>query len=243
VDKAVLSSSTILIVDDDPGLQRLLSRYLTEQGFVTAVAGDGKSMDAFLSKQHPDLIILDLMLPGEDGLSLARRLRVSGHTPIIMLTARGEEIDRIIGLEMGADDYLAKPFNPRELLARIRAVLRRGSAADVQSDLSSGENILFGDFNLDLNRRLLFQQGEELRLTSGEIELLIILAQHPNRVLSRDQLMDLLNSGSSEPFDRSIDVRITRLRSKIEPDPATPLYIRTVWGKGYRFTPEGTLEG
>ncbi len=243
MDKAVLPSPTILIVDDDPGIQRLLCRYLSEQGFVTAVAGDGESMDAFLSKQHPDLIILDLMLPGEDGLSLARRLRVSGNTPIIMLTARGEEIDRIIGLEMGADDYLAKPFNPRELLARIRAVLRRGSAAVEKSSLSSGENLLFGDFNLDLSRRLLFQQGEELRLTSGEIELLIVLAQHPNRVLTRDQIMDLLNSGSRDPFDRSIDVRITRLRSKIESDPAAPRYIRTVWGKGYRFTPEGTLEG
>jgi DNA-binding response OmpR family regulator len=239
----MLSSPTILIVDDDPGIQRLLSRYLTEQGFVTAVAGGGKSMDAFLSKQHPDLIILDLMLPGEDGLSLARRLRVSGNTPIIMLTARGEEVDRIIGLEMGADDSLPKPFNPRELLARIRAVLRRGTTADEKNNFSSGENILFGGFNLDLSRRLLFQQGEELRLTGGEIELLIVLAQHPNRVLTRDQIMDLLNSGSSDPYDSSIDVRITRLRSKIEPDPATPLYIRTAWGKGYRFTPEGTLEG
>ena len=243
MNKAALSSPTILIVDDDPGIQRLLSRYLTEQGFVTAVAGDGKSMDDFLSKQHPDLIILDLMLPGEDGLSLARRLRVSGNIPIIMLTARGEDVDRIIGLEMGADDYLPKPFNPRELLARIRAVLRRGTTADERNDLSSGENLSFGDFNLDLSRRLLFQQGEELRLTSGEIELLIVLAQHPNRVLTRDQIMDLLNSGSSDPFDRSIDVRITRLRSKIEPDPATPRFIRTAWGKGYRFTPEGTLEG
>ena len=237
------SSPNILIVDDDPGIQRLLSRYLSEQGFITAVAGDGKSMDALLSKQHPDLIILDLMLPGEDGLSLARRLRVSGNTPIIMLTARGEEVDRIIGLEMGADDYLPKPFNPRELLARIRAVLRRGTTVVEKSDDSSGENLLFGDFNLDLSRRLLFRQGEELSLTSGEIELLIVLAQHPNRVLTRDQIMDLLNSGSSDPFDRSIDVRITRLRSKIEPDPATPRFIRTAWGKGYRFTPEGTLEG
>ena len=240
---AMSSSPNILIVDDDPGIQRLLSRYLSEQGFVTAVVGDGKSMDAFLSKQHPDLIILDLMLPGEDGLSLARRLRVAGNTPIIMLTARGEEVDRIIGLEMGADDYLPKPFNPRELLARIRAVLRRGTTVVEKSDDSSGENLLFGDFNLDLSRRLLFRQGEELSLTSGEIELLIVLAQHPNRVLTRDQIMDLLNSGSSDPFDRSIDVRITRLRSKIEPDPATPRFIRTAWGKGYRFTPEGTLEG
>ena len=237
------SAAQILVVDDDPGIQRLLKRYLDEQGFSTAVVGDGMAMDQWLQQHQADLIILDLMLPGEDGLSLARRLRVSGNTPIIMLTARGEEVDRIIGLEMGADDYLPKPFNPRELLARIRAVLRRGTTVNEQSNDSSGENLLFGDFNLDLSRRLLFQQGEELRLTSGEIELLIVLAQHPNRVLTRDQLMDLLNSGSSDPFDRSIDVRITRLRSKIEPDPATPRFIRTAWGKGYRFTPEGTLEG
>jgi DNA-binding response OmpR family regulator len=243
VSKVVISSPTILIVDDDQGIQRLLSRYLSEQDFVTAVVGDGKTMNQWLLHNQADLIILDLMLPGEDGLSLARRLRVSGNTPIIMLTARGEEVDRIIGLEMGADDYLPKPFNPRELLARIRAVLRRGTTAVEQNIFSSEENLLFGDFNLDLSRRLLFQQGEELRLTNGEIELLIVLAQHPNRVLTRDQIMDLLNSGSSDPFDRSIDVRITRLRSKIEPDPATPRFIRTAWGKGYRFTPEGTVEG
>jgi DNA-binding response OmpR family regulator len=236
-------AARILVVDDDPGIQRLLKRYLDEQGFTTAVVGDGKSMDQWLQQHQADLIILDLMLPGEDGLSLARRLRVSGNTPIIMLTARGEEVDRIIGLEMGADDYLPKPFNPRELLARIRAVLRRGSTAVEQNDSSSGESFLFGDFSLDPGRRILFRQGQEVGLTSGEIELLVVLVQHPNRVLSRDQIMDLLNGGARDPFDRSIDVRITRLRSKIEPNPAMPRFIRTVWGKGYRFTPKGTLEG
>jgi DNA-binding response OmpR family regulator len=236
-------ATRILVVDDDPGIQRLLKRYLDEQGFSTTLVGDGKSMDQWLQQHEADLIILDLMLPGEDGLSLARRLRVSGNTPIIMLTARSEDVDRIIGLEMGADDYLPKPFNPRELLARIRAVLRRGAAAVEQNDSSSKVKLQFGDFKLDLSRRLLFRQGQEVGLTSGEMELLVILVQHPNRVLSRDQLMDLLDSGARDLFDRSIDVRITRLRSKIESNPATPQFIRTVWGKGYRFTPEGALEG
>jgi DNA-binding response OmpR family regulator len=236
-------AARILLVDDDPGIQRLLKRYLDEQGFTTAVVGDGKSMDQWLQQHQADLIILDLMLPGEDGLSLARRLRVSGNTPIIMLTARGEEVDRIIGLEMGADDYLPKPFNPRELLARIRAVLRRGAASVEPNDSSSGESFQFGDFSLDPGRRILFRQGQEVGLTRGEIELLIVLVQRPNRVLTRDQIMDLLDGGARDPFDRSIDVRITRLRSKIESNPATPRFIRTVWGKGYRFTPEGALEG
>lgn len=236
-------ATRILVVDDDPGIQQLLKRYLDEQGFRTSCVGEGKSMDQWLQQHDADLIILDLMLPGEDGLSLARRLRVSGNTPIIMLTACGEDVDRIIGLEMGADDYLPKPFNPRELLARIRAVLRRGAATVAQNDSSSEEKCSFGDFTLDLGRGLLFRQGQEIGLTSGEMELLVILVQHPNRVLTRDQLMDLLNSGSRDPFDRSIDVRITRLRSKIESNPATPQFIRTVWGKGYRFTPKAEPEG
>jgi DNA-binding response OmpR family regulator len=232
-------ATRILVVDDDPGIQQLLKRYLDEQGFTTAVVADGASMDQWLQQHQADLIILDLMLPGEDGLSLARRLRVSGNTPIIMLTARSEEVDRIIGLEMGADDYLPKPFNPRELLARIRAVLRRSATVVEQNDSSSVEIFQFGDFSLDLGRRILFRQGQEVGLTSGEIELLVVLVQHPNRVLTRDQIMDLLNGGARDPFDRSIDVRITRLRSKIESNPAMPRFIRTVWGKGYRFTPEG----
>lgn len=199
-------------------------------------------MDQWLLHNQPDLIILDLMLPGEDGLSLARRLRSSGNTPIIMLTARGEDVDRIIGLEMGADDYLPKPFNPRELLARIRAVLRRGATSGELDEVLPDGQCRFGDFTLDFGRNLLIRQGAEVELTSGEMKLLIVLAQHPDRVLSRDQLMDLLSGGARDPFDRSIDVRITRLRSKIEANPASPRFIRTVWGVGYRFTPIDALE-
>ena len=233
------SAPTILIVDDDPKLQQLLSRYLSEQGYITAVAGDGIEMDEWLQQHHPDLVIMDLMLPGEDGLSLAQRLRNSKNIPIIMLSARGEEVDRIIGLEMGADDYLPKPFNPRELLARIRAVLRRNTAT-TQTESPSAEPILsFGDFSLDTERTLLFRSDEEVALTTGEMTLLIVLAQHPDRVLSRDQLMDMITGHNHEPFDRSIDVRITRLRHKIEADPSSPQFIRTVWGQGYRFTPKG----
>jgi DNA-binding response OmpR family regulator len=233
------SAPTILIVDDDPKLQQLLSRYLGEQGYVTAVAGDGVAMDNWLQHNHPDLIIMDLMLPGEDGLSLAQRLRSSKKIPLIMLSARGEEVDRIIGLEMGADDYLPKPFNPRELLARIRAVLRRNTTDSQTEITSTGQVLCFGEFSLDVERKLLFRLNEEVALTTGEITLLIVLAQHPDRVLSRDQLMDMITGHNHEPFDRSIDVRITRLRHKIEANPSSPQFIRTVWGQGYRFTARG----
>ena len=242
----------ILIVDDDPRLQQLLLEYLGEQGYVVSSASNGEEMDRWLDDHNPDLIILDLMLPGEDGLSLARRIRHRGNIPIIMLSARGEELDRIIGLEVGADDYLAKPFNPRELLARIRAVLRRGCqtaatdsegsekniAADSQQDSKSRHLSEFGEYTLDLEGRILWKDGNEVTLTSGEMALLIILVEHPNRVLSRDQLMDMINTGEHDPFDRSIDVRITRLRHKIEDNKAKPRFIRTIWGEGYRFTPD-----
>ena len=233
------SALTILIVDDDPKLQRLLSHYLGKQGFVTAVAGDGIEMDNWLEHHHPDLVIMDLMLPGEDGLSLAHRLHKSEKIPIIMLSAQGEEVDRIVGLEMGADDYLPKPFNPRELLARIRAVLRRNTTDTQTEDVSTRQVLCFGEFSLDVERKLLFRSKEEVSLTTGEITLLIVLAQHPDRVLSRDQLMDMTTNHNHEPFDRSIDVRITRLRHKIESNPSSPQFIRTVWGQGYRFTPKG----
>ncbi|MCK5308202.1 MAG: response regulator [Zetaproteobacteria bacterium] len=234
------STSLILVVDDDPGIRRLLTRYLTEQGYQTAAVGDGKGMDQWLQDNQPDLIILDLMLPGEDGLSLTRKIRATGNTPIIMLTARGEEVDRIVGLEMGADDYLAKPFNPRELLARIRAVLRRGAAPAEASSSPADTLIRFGDFTLNIASMELLHRENKVALTTGEIELLVVLAQNPERVLSRDQLMDKLSGGVREPFDRSIDVRITRLRSKIEKKPSAPQFIHTVWGKGYRFSPNGS---
>ena len=234
------STSLVLVVDDDPGIRRLLTRYLTEQGYQTAAVGDGKGMDQWLQDNQPDLIILDLMLPGEDGLSLTRKIRATGNTPIIMLTARGEEVDRIVGLEMGADDYLAKPFNPRELLARIRAVLRRGAAPAEASSSPADTLIRFGDFTLNIASMELLHRENKVALTTGEIELLAVLAQNPERVLSRDQLMDKLSGGVREPFDRSIDVRITRLRSKIEKKPSAPQFIHTVWGKGYRFSPNGS---
>lgn len=230
------STEHLLVVDDDPQLRELLARYLGEQGFrVTAVAG-AQGMDEVLAREQPDLIILDLMMPGEDGLSIARRLRSTSLTPIIMLSARGEEVDRIVGLEVGADDYLPKPFNPRELLARIRAVLRRPAA---QETASADSRYRFGAFELNIERHLLKRDGTELNLTAGEFAMLRVLLEHPNQVLSRDRLIDLLKGYDRSPFDRSIDIRVTRLRRKIEDDPGKPRYLRTVWGEGYMFTPEG----
>ncbi len=243
-------SGKLLIVDDDVQIQRLLIRYLSEQGYAAEAVGDGKAMDDWLEVNRASLIILDLMLPGEDGLTLARRIRNQTNTPIIMLSARGEEMDKIIGLEVGADDYLAKPFNPRELLARIRAVLRRGGELPAAKDEESpaedkkpmpgvnNKSVKFGDYTLDIHNQILLCNDEEVDLTSGEMSLLIIFATHPSRVLNRDQLMDMLSGGDSDPFDRSIDVRITRLRKKIGDSGNKPRYIRTVWGQGYRFTPD-----
>jgi DNA-binding response OmpR family regulator len=202
----------ILVVDDDAGLRELLADYLTGQGYAVGAVADGAEMEAFLAERPADLVILDLMLPGEDGLSLARRLRVRGNLPIIMLSARGEEIDRIVGLEVGADDYLAKPFNPRELLARIRAVLRRHGEPKESIPPAS---YCFGPFQFDPERRRLVRDGEEVALTSGEFALLRIFVEHANRVLSRDHLMDLIKGFERDPFDRSIDVRVTRLRRKM----------------------------
>lgn len=232
-------STKILVVDDDPALRDLLGRYLREQGFDVSLVGDGVAMDRYLAENSPELIVLDLMLPGEDGLAIAKRLRSQGAPPIIMLSARGEDVDRIVGLEIGADDYLAKPFNPRELLARIRAVLRRGK----EGAQAAGPSMRFGPYRLDTARRRLFRDGEPVALTSGEYALLEAFVQHPNRVLSRDQLVDLLKGYERSPFDRSVDVRVTRLRRKIEPDPSHPVYITTVWGEGYLFSPQGAEVG
>ena len=228
----------LLVVDDDPDLRELLGRYLSEQGFEVTAVEDGAAMDRFLTTRSTDLIILDLMLPGEDGLSIAKRLRSDTDTPIIMLSARGEEVDRIVGLEVGADDYLPKPFNPRELLARIRAVLRRPTASSQsESDNSHGQTFNFGPFRLDpVTQELTCDEGK-VSLTSGEFALLKIFVEHPNRVLSRDTLVDMLKGFERSPYDRSIDVRVTRLRRKIERDPSSPVYIHTVWGEGYRFSP------
>ncbi len=233
--------TTLLIVDDDPGIRELLSRYLGEQGFVVHAAADAAEMDAVLAAEPVDLLILDLMLPGEDGLSIARRLQTSHELPVIMLSARGEEMDRIIGLEVGADDYLPKPFSPRELLARIRAVLRRRSrpCADEASGGDDPALFRFGDFTLNLKSRWLRRGEEEIPLTTGEFNLLQAFVEHPDHALSRDQLVDLIKGYDRSPFDRSIDVRVTRLRQKIEDDPKSPRFIHTVWGVGYLFTPEG----
>ena len=228
----------LLLVDDDPDLHELLSRYLSEQGFEITCVEDGVAMDRFLATQSTDLIILDLMLPGEDGLSIAKRLRNDRDTPIIMLSARGEEVDRIVGLEVGADDYLPKPFNPRELLARIRAVLRRPTAAlQSETQTSQEQTFAFGPFRLNTATQTLTRDEERVPLTGGEFALLKIFVEHPNRVLSRDTLVDMLKGFERSPYDRSIDVRVTRLRRKIETDPASPQYIHTVWGEGYRFSP------
>lgn len=232
----------ILVVDDDSALRDLLAEYLGREGFEVAGVEDGEAMDAWLADHEPGLVILDLMLPGEDGLTLARRLRTRTQVPIIMLSARGDEIDRIVGLEVGADDYLPKPFNPRELLARIRAVLRRRTPADagaVEEEALDGSVVAFGPYRLDLNLRELRRDGELVVLTSGEFELLRVLVEHRDRVLDRDRILDLLKGYERSPFDRSIDVQIARLRAKIEPDTKRPSYIRTIWGKGYMFTPAG----
>jgi DNA-binding response OmpR family regulator len=232
-----MDSKNILVVDDDAGLRDLLQQYLASQGFLVTAVADGVAMDAHLATHSADLIILDLMLPGEDGLSLARRLRAQGGLPIIMLSARGEDVDRIVGLEVGADDYLPKPFNPRELLARIRALLRRSDAPAAKADTTTGSACRFGDFQLNLEARDLHRNGTNIALTAGEFNLLRIFVEHPNRVLSRDSIMDMLKGYERSPFDRSIDVRVTRLRRKIEKDPNAPLFIRTVWGEGYLFAP------
>ncbi len=235
------SKNKVLVVDDDLRLRDLLQRYLTEQGFAVATVSDAPGMDKALARERYDLLVLDLMLPGEDGLSVCRRLRGTRNTiPIIMLTAKGEDIDRIVGLEMGADDYLAKPFNPRELVARINAVLRRRAAPTPPGAPNAEvESVQFGGMTVNLATRTLEREGKALSLTTGEFALLKVLVTHPRTPLSRDKLMELARGREYEVFDRSIDVQISRLRKMIEPDPAHPSYIQTVWGFGYVFVPDG----
>ncbi len=233
-----IESANLLVVDDDPELRELTQAYLERQGFVVACVESGEAMDEFLAEHSVDLLILDLMLPGEHGLSIAQRLKKHTDLPIIIVSAQGEDVDRIVGLEVGADDYLAKPFNPRELLARVRAVLRRTVTGGTESN-EPQEKFEFGEFSLDTNSHRLTRNGDAVPLTSGEFDLLAILVAHPNKVLDRDRILDLLTGAERSPFDRSIDVRVTRLRSKLEVDPANPVYIRTIWGKGYMFCPNG----
>jgi DNA-binding response OmpR family regulator len=234
-----MEKDLIYVTDDDPGIRELVAEYLTGQGYAVETAEDAVALDRLLAVRLPGLLVLDWMMPGEDGLSVARRLRAQpGFPPIIMLSAKGEDIDRIIGLEVGADDYLPKPFNPRELLARIRAVLRRqGGAAPTVAE--TARQVHFGPFSVNLDARILSRDGNEITLTGGEYELLEIFVTHANRALSRDWLMDQLRGFERDPFDRSIDVRVNRLRKKIEDDPANPAYIRTQRGQGYLFVPQG----
>jgi two-component system, OmpR family, response regulator len=224
----------LLIVDDDKELCALLSKFLTRHGYRVSVAHDGKAMTQLLEASRINLVILDLMLPGDDGLALCRRLRASSSLPIIMLTAMGEEVDRIIGLEMGADDYLPKVANPRELLARIRAVLRRSGTLDASPPADKNRILEFVGWRLDVVHRRLFSPTNALvPLRAGEFDLLLALAERPQRVLTRDQLLDLSRGRAANSFDRSIDVQISRLRRKIESDPKEPTLIKTVRNGGY----------
>ncbi|SER80949.1 two-component system, OmpR family, phosphate regulon response regulator OmpR [Azotobacter beijerinckii] len=234
----------ILVVDDEHDLRALLQRYLSDQGYAVRALDGGQSLERLLGRERFDVLVLDVMMPGEDGLSLCRRLRAQGETiPIVMLTARGDPLDRIIGLEMGADDYLPKPFNPRELQARIEALIRRQRMLGAHSGPLPGDGrIDFGPFSLHLGERRLSRDGRDIPLTSGEFALLQALARHPRRPLGRDRLIELSRGRDHEASDRSIDVQVMRLRRAIEDDPAQPRYIRTVWGMGYVFMPDGRAE-
>ena len=231
----------IVVVDDDARIRDLLRRYLTQEGFEVLLAEDGKALNRMMTRENVDLIVLDLMLPGEDGLSICRRLRAANDaTPIIMLTAKVEDVDRIVGLEVGADDYLPKPFNPRELLARIHAVLRRRPAPEAPGAPSKEAQVVsFGPFEFDLSQRRLTREGEAIALTTGEFSMLKALVRHPRQPLSRDKLAQLARGRDFEPFDRSLDVQVSRLRKLVEPDATQPRYIQTVWGVGYVFVPDG----
>ncbi|MCE0493895.1 osmolarity response regulator transcription factor OmpR [Vibrio salinus] len=230
----------ILVVDDDVRLRSLLERYLSEQGFQVRSVANGEQMDRLLTRENFHLMVLDLMLPGEDGLSICRRLRsVNNKIPILMLTAKGDEVDRIMGLEIGADDYLPKPFNPRELLARIKAVLRRQSQEAPGAPSTEESIVEFGDFRLNLGTREMFHGDEPMPLTSGEFAVLKILVTNPREPMSRDKLMNMARGREYSAMERSIDVQISRLRRMLEDDPSKPRYIQTVWGLGYVFVPDG----
>lgn len=230
----------ILVVDDDLRLRSLLERYLKEQGYMVRTVANAEQMDRFLERENYHLMVLDLMLPGEDGLSICRRLRSNeNQIPIVMLTAKGDEVDRIIGLELGADDYLAKPFNPRELLARVKAVLRRRMKEIPGAPSSEEKEIGFGEFTLNLATREMSRGDDVMNLTSGEFAVLKALVSHARQPLSRDKLMNLARGRDYSALERSIDVQVSRLRRMIEEDPAKPRYIQTVWGVGYVFVPDG----
>ncbi|MFM8278168.1 MAG: response regulator [Cyanobium sp.] len=238
------NAARLWVVDDDPELRSMLARYLGELGYQVRTLPDGAQLQARLAGQlggeRPDLVVLDLMLPGEDGLALLRRLRDAGDDlPVLMLTARADGVDRIIGLEQGADDYLAKPFLPRELAARIEAVLRRHRAPAAAFPQPAEPCLEFGDCRFDPAQRRLERQGEPLPITSGEFALLAVFVRHPHRPLSREQLVELARGPDSDTEGRSMDVQVSRLRRLIEADPRRPRYLQTVWGYGYVFVPDG----
>ena len=237
----------VLVADDEADLRALLQRYLTDQGCVVRTVDGGGPLEKLLARERFDVLVLDVMMPGEDGLAICRRLRAQGETiPIVMLTARGDPLDRIIGLEMGADDYLPKPFAPRELLARIQALVRRQRVLGAHTGpLATDGVVRFGAFSLHLGERRLERVAddgigrEDVPITSAEFALLRAFARHPNRPLGRDRLIELAHGHEHEATDRSIDVQVMRLRRLIEGDPAAPRHIQTVWGVGYVFVPEG----
>jgi len=227
----------LALIDDDPKILELTAKYLRDQKFTVYTGKNGKELDEIIKKYAADLIILDLMMPEESGLQICQRLRVNDVLiPIIMLTAKGDEVDRIVGLEMGADDYLPKPFNPRELLARINAIIRR---KETFSKKSSKNSIKFGDFLFNIQNRSLSKDGKSISITTGEFNLLKVFTERPKQPLSRDQIMQLARGKELDVFDRSIDVQISRLRKLIEDDPNNPKYLQTKWGFGYIFNPDG----
>lgn len=236
-------SPHILVVDDHSEIRDLLKRFLEQYGMRVSCARDGKEMKRLLDEREFDLLVLDLMMPGEDGLTLCRELRVKSRLPIIMLTAMGEETDRIIGLEMGADDYLSKPFNPRELLARIKAVMRRTQVESLPVPETLTRDLRFDRWLLDVNRReLVDEEGVGMSLSTAEFDLLKVFLERPQRVLSRDQLLDLARGREAVAFDRAIDTLVSRLRRKLERDPKNPELIKTIWGGGYLFAADVTQE-
>lgn len=233
----------LVVVDDEPGIREILREYLETQGFQVTAADGGDALRAIVADRDVDLVILDITMPGEDGLSLARFLRENHDVGIIMLTGAGDIVDRIIGLEVGADDYLGKPVDLRELLARVKAVLRRAGGrggARTEPAEEPGDSVQFGKCTLDMaTHRLIDESGDEIAITAMEFDLMRAFAERPNRVLSRDQLLELAHNRGWEPFDRSIDIRIARLRRKIEEDPSEPKILKTVRGAGYVFSPDG----
>jgi two-component system phosphate regulon response regulator OmpR len=235
-----MAAARVLIVEDDREVRETVAEYLGSHGYETAQAADGAAMRKALGAAVPEVVLLDVRLPGEDGLALARWLREHHDLAIIMVTAAGEVIDRVVGLEVGADDYIAKPFDLRELLARIKSVLRRADRSKASAPAGAPRRVAFGTCQLDLDRhQLIGAKGEDIPLTAMEFDLLRAFAEHPNRVLSRDRLLTLTRNREWEPFDRSIDIRIARLRKKIEDDPDNPRTIKTIRGSGYIFIPQG----